>query len=217
MMKKIWNVKKLVAALLVLVSLLTAALPAMAAAPAIKKVKYEGSGKVEVEFTKENVRYKSAKVSVKDENGKSYSAKITEKDDDELTFKVSGIAAGKSYSFVLSGVRAGKSGSYGSVGGSFKTPAAGKLAIHDVDYDHEDRELEVEFSGRVQYKSAKAVVKDASGKSYTVKILEKDSDSIELRVKGLTRGKTYGVQISGVRLKSTGGSYGSVSTTFVAR
>lgn len=216
-MKRIWNVKKIVAALLVVVSLVTCALPALAAAPVVKKVKYEGSGKVEVEFTKENVRYRSARISVKDEDGKSYSARITEKDDDELSFKVSSIAAGKSYSFVVSGVRAGRSGSYGSVSGSFKTPAAGKLVIRDVDYDHEDRELELEFGSRVQYKSAKAVVKDASGKSYTVKILEKDSDSIELRVKGLSYGKTYGVQISGVRVKGSGSSYGSVSTTFVAR
>ena len=208
--------KKWIALLLVVVSLFTAAVPAMAAAAAIEKVEYDGSGRVEVEWRR-NVQYKSAKVTVKDEDGKSYTAKIREKDKDDLTFKVSSIAPGKSYSFTISGVRAGKSGSYGSVSGSFRVPAAKALAIRGMDYDAEDRELEIEFNTKVQYKRLKVQVKDSSGKSYSVSVRDYDSDGVEVRVKGLTRGETYAVQVKGIRVKGSGDSYGKLTTTFVAR
>ena len=208
--------KKFVALLLVLACLFTAVLPASAAAPAIKKVEYEGNGKVEVDFTKKNVQYKSAKVTVKDDSGKSYTAKISEKDKDDLTFKVSSIAPGKTYTFKISGVRAGKSGSYESVSGSFKVPAAKELAIKDVDCDVKDKEVEVEFNTKVQYKNLKVTVKDSSGKSYSTTVREKESDGLELRVKNLSKGKTYTIKVSGVRVKGSG-SYGSVSSSFTAR
>lgn len=207
--------KKFVSALLVVVMVLTAALPALAAAPAIKKTEYEGSGYVEVDF-KKNVSYKNAKVTVKDSDGKSYKVSIQEKDSDDLTFKVSSIAAGKTYAYTVSGIRSGKSGSYGSVSGSFKTPAAKKLSIKELDFDYGDKELEIEFSGKVQYKSLKVKVTDANGKSYTVKLRDKDSDSVEVRVSGLSKNKKYTVTVSGVRLKNTG-SYGSVGGSFTAR
>lgn len=166
---------------------------------------------------KKKVQYKSAKVTVKDSDGKSYTAKISEKDNDELTFKVSSIAAGKSYTYMISGVRSGGSGSYGKVTGKFSVPAVKKLGIKSLDYDRGDKELEIDFSGNVQYKSAKVTVKDSSGKSYTAKITEKDSDSLEVQVKGLKKGSKYTVKVSGVRLKSSGGSYSSVSGTLTVR
>lgn len=208
--------KKWIALLLVIVSLLSLSAPAMAAAAVIQKVEYDGNGKVEVDWRK-NVQYKSAKVSVKDSDGKSYTAKIQEKDKDDLTFKVSSIAAGKSYSFTISGVRAGKSGSYGSVSGSFKVPAAKNIAIKDTDYDFEDKELEIEFNTKVQYKSLKVRVKDSSGKLYTASVRDYDNDSVEVRVKGLKRGQTYAVQVKGIRAKGSGSSYGNIVDTFVAR
>jgi len=206
--------KKWIAILLALLVLSINTLPAMAAAAAIKKVEYEGSGYVEVDF-KKNVQYKNAKVSVKDTDGKTYKVSIREKDSDDLTFKVSSIAAGKTYGFVISGVRSGKSGSYGSVSGTFSVPAAKSLAIKKLDYDREDKELEIEFNTKVQYKNLKVKVKDANGKSYTVKLREKDSNSVEVRISGLKKGVTYGVQVSGVRVKGSG-SYGSVTKTFTA-
>ena len=106
--------KKLIALVLVVLCMICATIPALAASASIKKTEYEGSGKVEVDF-KKDVQYKSAKVTVKDSSGKSYTAKITEKDEDDLTFKVSSIKEGKTYTYTISGVRAGSSGSYGSV------------------------------------------------------------------------------------------------------
>ena len=208
--------KKLFAMVFVLVSLVSASIPAMAASAAIKKTEYEGSGRVEVEF-KRDVQYKGAKVSVKDSDGKAYTVKITEKDEDDLSFKVSGIVAGKTYKYTISGVRSGGSGSYTSVSGSFKVPAANKLAIKSLQYDRGDKELEIEFSGRVEYKNVKVTVKDSSGTSYTAKIIERENDGIEVRVSGLKQGQKYTVKVSGVRLKSLGGSYVSVSKAITVK
>ena len=201
-------------ALLLAAALLLSAVPAFAASAAIRRIEYEGSGRVEVEF-KRDVQYKSAKVKVWDEDGKSYSVKISERDEEDLTFKVSSIAAGKEYKFTISGVRAGRSGSYGSVSGYFETPAAKKVSIRSLDYDREDRELEIEFNCKVQYKSLKVEVQDEDGKSYSVKIREKDNDSVEVRISGLKKGVKYGVRVSGVRSEGSG-SYTYVSKTFRA-
>ncbi len=202
-------------ALIMAAVLALSAIPAFAATPTIKKTEYEGNGVVEVDF-KKSVQYKNAKVRVKDSSGKFYTAKITEKDSDDLTFKVSNLVAGKTYAYQISGVRSGKSGSYVKITGKFTVPAAKKLSITEIECDASDRELELEFSGRVQYKSAKVTVKDSAGKKYTACIEEKDSDSMEIYVKGLKKGKKYTVTISGVRLRNTG-SYGKVSKTFTAR
>lgn len=206
--------KKLLALVISVMTIMATTVPALAATPTIEKTEYEGSGYVEVDFTR-NVQYKNAKVSVKDSSGKSYTATIKKRDNDDLTFYVKNIKAGKKYTYTISGIRAGRSGSYKKVTGKFTVPAKNKVSIKSVDYDREDRELEIEFAGKVQYKSTKVTVKDSAGKSYTVKILEKEKDSIEVRVKGLKVGNRYTVTVSGVRSGSSG-SYTSVSKTFTA-
>ena len=205
---------KRIVALFLVVMTLTMSMPALAATPTIKKTEYEGSGYVEVDF-KKNVQYKNAKVTVKDSSGKKYTAKITEKDSDDMTFKVSSIKAGKTYTYTISGVRSGKSGKYVSVKGTFKVPAAKTVSIKDLDYDRGDKELEIEFNRKVQYKSLKVTVKDSSGNKYTTKIREKENDGLEVYVKGLKKGKKYTVTVSKVR-PSGSGSYKSVSKTFTA-
>ena len=181
--------KKLLALVIAVITIASTTVPALAATPVIEETEYEGSGYVEVDF-KRNVQYKNAKVYVKD-------------------------SSGKKYTYTISGVRAGRSGSYKKVSGKFSVPAKNKVSIKSIDYDHDDRELEVEFARKVQYKSTKVSVKDSTGKSYSVKILEKDSDSLELRVKGLKLGKRYTVKVSGVRSGGSG-SYTSASRTFTA-
>lgn len=206
--------KRLIALLLAALLLALCAAPAMAAAPKIKETEYEDNGVVEVEFSAKKVTYKSAKVVVKDAAGKKLSVKILEKDSDDITFKVSGLKASSKYTYTISGVRAGKSGSYGSVSGSFKTPADAPT-VKKVKYDKKDKELEVEFATKVQCKGLKVTVTDESGKALTLKKIEKDSDEVEMKVSGMTKGKTYTVTVSGVRVKGKG-SYVSVSKTFVA-
>ena len=62
--------KRIVSMLLAVLLLALCAMPALAAAPKVKKVEYDGNGVVEVEFTARNVHYKNAKVTVKDSAGK---------------------------------------------------------------------------------------------------------------------------------------------------
>lgn len=200
--------KSRLALLLSCVLMLCAALPAYAAAPKVREIEYEGNGVVEFDFKSKDVQYRNLKVTVKDGAGKSHAVTILEADDD-LTFKVDSIAPATRYSVTIKGIRDGGKGEYGQVKGSFKTPSK-KPSIEKVEYDAEDRELEIEFATKVQFKNPKVTVKDAGGEKLNVSSLKKGSDDIEVRVRGMKRGKTYTVTVSGVRVKGTG-SYTSVS------
>ena len=206
--------KRIVSLLLVVLLLTVSAVPALAAAPKIKKVEYDGNGVVDVDFTTKNVRYKNAKVVVKDSSGKKLTARIIEKDNDEVSFKATGVKAGKKYTFTISGVRAGKSGSYGTVKGSFSTPS-GKPRIVKVAFDPDYDDLEIDFATDVEYKNLKITVRDADGNNLLIYNIEKGPDNLDMDVEGMVAGNTYTVTISGVRVKGVG-SYTSVSKTFVA-
>ena len=188
--------------------------PVEAATEHIKETSYEGNGKVEVEFYG-RVQYQDVKVTVKAPDGTKLKAKITEKDSDDLEFKVTGLKPGTKYTYTISGVRFQKNGAYGKVSGSFKTPK-NELYIEKVKYDREDKELEIEFFKRVQYKNVKVVLIDENGTRTTLKIKEKDRDEIEVRAGTLKRGKTYTVEVQGVRLYKEG-SYTTVSKTFTVK
>ena len=96
-------------------------MPVSAAAPQKRSIKYEGYGKVELEF-RSKVQWKNAKVTVKDSTGKAYSVKILNKDNDEIEFKILQFKQGQKYTCTVSGVRQGRSGSYGKVSGSVTIP-----------------------------------------------------------------------------------------------
>jgi hypothetical protein len=206
--------KRIVSLLLAMLLLLMCAVPAMAAAPVIKKTEYEGNGLVEVDFTTKNVRYKSAKVVVRDSAGKRLTVKILEKSSDDIVFKVAGLKANKKYTYTIFGVRAGKTGAYGSVKGSFKTPS-NKPVISKVTFNPAYDDLEVEFATKVQYKNLKVTVTDADGDALGIYNLEKDVDELEMDVEGMIAGQEYTITVSGVRVKGIG-SYIKVSKTFVA-
>lgn len=206
--------KRIVATLLAILLLTMCAAPALAAAPKIKKIEYEGNGVVEVDFTTKNVRYKNAKVVVKDVDGNKMTTRILEKDNDEISFKVSDMAADSTYIFTITGVRAGNSGSYGKVTGRFMTPA-NKPEITFVKYDPNYEALEVDFAANVEYKNLKVTIRDGSGKYVFISDLEKDPDELNMDVEGMKVGKRYTITVSGVRVKGVG-NYTKVSKTFVA-
>lgn len=189
-----------------------AAKPALALK--VKKAAYDaGDRELELDFN-QKVSYKNLKVKVIDASGKACAVRAIDRDDDGLSFKISNVAPGKTYTYTLTGIRAGKSGAYGSLSGQFTTPAAKTVSIQSVEYDQEDRTLDVEFSARVKYKNLKLKVKDASGKTYAAKVLEKDGDSLEARVSGLKRGKTYTLTVSGV--SADGAAYKTLTRRFAA-
>lgn len=168
----------------------------------IEKIKYSG-GKVEVDFYSDNVRYKNAKVTVYDTAGKEYSAKIVERDSDEIDFTVSGLAAG-TYTFKISGIYTKGMSTTVTAEGKFSVPttaAPGSIVVKDVEYDDEDGELNIDFSTRVQWKSPKVTVKDSSGKTYSCRITDRDSDDVDIRVTGIDKVGTYTYSISGIRAR----------------
>lgn len=203
--------KKLIAVLLV--AMLVASVPVFAAQNDSIRVEYDGYGRVEVDFRK-NIRYDDAKVEVKDSAGNILPAVIMDRDEDDLDFVVENLVPGETYSFTITGVTYRVSGE-AVPGGSFRVPGEGEVAIKKIDYDRDDRELEIEFAGRVEYADLVVNIEDASGKTYDASIRERDGDSVELRVSGLDRGAEYTVTVSGVRLADSANTV-SVTGSFVA-
>jgi len=204
--------KKLLSVLLV--ALLMASIPVFAAQNESIRVEYDGYGRVEVDFRK-NVRYNEAKVDVQDSSGASLPAVILDRDEDDLDFVVENLVPGETYSFTITGVSYAKDGNTEPFTGSFRVPGEGEIVIQKIDYDRDDRELEIEFTGRVEYGELIVTIEDESGKTYDASIREKDRDSVELRVSGLERGVEYSVTVSGVRLPDSANTV-SITEKFTA-
>lgn len=81
--------------------------------------------------------------------------------------------------------------------------------VEDIEYKGKGR-VEMDFYGDVQYKNAKIVVKDTSGKKYKVSRVYKDDDEIKFTIKNYKKGKTYRVSVKGIKQWGTGG-YGTAS------
>ena len=208
------TVRRMLATLMIMVWATIAAVPAFAA-PKVKKAEYEGKGRVEVDFNSK-VKYKNVKVTVKDNKGATYSTTINEKDNDDLTFTIKNFKTGRTYTYTISGVKKNNESSYGKVTGKVTIPTPTTTPkVKEVDYDKGDREVEFEFTTRVQWKGTKVTITDGS-KNYVTRIKEKDSDSIEVKVSKLTLGKKYTYKISGVRVNGAN-SYKTISGTFIAR
>lgn len=93
--------------------------------------------------------------------------------------------------------------------------AAAAPRVEDVEYDYEDREVNIEFYGRVQWKKAKVKIYDGKGKQYVRYIIEKDSDDIEVKTKRLKVGKKYRYKITGVKKRGTK-DYKTIKGSFYA-
>lgn len=185
-------------------------------APKIEKIKYDGKGKVEVDFYGK-VKYKKVKVTAKDSSGKKYKASIRDKDNDELEFKIKNYKKGKTYTFTIKGIKKSGASKYTSVKGKVKIPAAksAKIKIKDIDYDYEDQEVSFDFKTKVQWKNPRVKVTDSSGNSFSTRITDRDSDDLEVWVGGLTYGNKYKYSISGIKAKGAS-SYTTIQGTFQA-
>lgn len=118
------NVKrKVITSVVSCLLILSLAVPTFASAPKKEKVKYEGSGKVEVEYVG-HVKYKNSKITVKDSNGKKYNVTVIERDDDETIFKIKNYKKGETYKFTISGIKKSGTSEYGKVTGTVKIPKA---------------------------------------------------------------------------------------------
>lgn len=208
------RIRTLVCTMIVMMSVLTTAVPALAS-PKIREAEYEGSGRVEVEF-KSDVKYKNTKVKVTDSKGKAYTATIRNKDEDDLTFVIKNYKKGMTYTYIITGVKQKNEKNYGQVSGKVTIPAATTAPkAKKVEYDRHDNEVEFDFTTAVQWKAPKVTISDGK-KNYVVRILEKDSDGIEVRVKTLKKGAKYTYKITGIRVKGNQ-TYKTVNGTFVAK
>ncbi len=220
------KMKKTLIALLLVAALALAAIPALAemtftAAPTvetssmIQRTVYEGFGYVEVDFFRD-VNYENPAVTVTDATGAAVSATIVQLDDDDLTFQIADYATDATYNYTISGVREGRSGEYTSVTGSFIVPLEGAAAIQKVDYDRDDREVDIEFTALVQYEAPAVQIITADGTTINATVTDWDEDSIEARLdSALTIGTEYMVTVTGVR-SAQDAEYGSASFTFTA-
>lgn len=199
--------KKLTAVLMAVAMMLMVA----AQAAQIEKTEYEGFGYVEVDFIND-VRYTGdVQVTVTDVAGTNYTATVQKMDDDDLTFKVDNIVEDQVYNYTISGIEGDA-----ALSGEFYASALKSSMIEKVEYDVNDRELDIDFNMDVRYdENSTVTVTDAAGSEYATTILEKDSDSIEARVEGLTPGETYTITITGIA-KAGENTFETYSREFVA-
>ena len=199
--------KKLTAVLMAVAMMLMVA----AQAAQIEKTEYEGFGYVEVDFIND-VRYTGdVQVTVTDVAGTHYTATVQKMDDDDLTFKEDNIVEDQVYNYTISGIEGDA-----ALSGEFYASALKSSMIEKVEYDVNDRELDIDFNMDVRYdENSTVTVTDAAGSEYATTILEKDSDSIEARVEGLTPGETYTITITGIA-KAGENTFETYSREFVA-
>lgn len=180
--------KKIFALAIIAILILSAA--AVAQSTLYARAEYEGFGYVEVDLSRD-VRWDNIQISVTDEMGFPYEAELIKRDEDDVHLKIVDIVEDQNYTITISGIQGGETVSCELI-------ASKSTLIKKVEYDADDRELEVKFSGRVEYSEPAVTVTDASGAEYKSWISEKDKDSLDLLVDGLTIGETYTVTVSGV-------------------
>lgn len=172
--------------------------------PPIENVTYEGAGIVEIELIRD-VKYTQPSITVvkvvEDDElpDVEIEAEFIKLDDDDLEFRLINAEPDTVYEFTVTGVTERRSGDEITLNAQFTTPAEGDIAIAHVDYDRDDKEMEVEFVGKVSYDSPTVTVITADGERIEARVTEMDRDSIDVRLsKKLRLGDEYTVVVTGV-------------------
>lgn len=194
---------------IVLAALIVACAAASAQSLLNARAEYEGFGLVELDLN-QNVTWAEPQVEVTDAEGNTLDAQVYKYDRDDVDFWIPDLTDDQVYTGTLSGAENGETASF-----EFYASSVLSTMIRSVEYDAEDRELDIDFAMDVQYESPVVTVTDANGNVYEGRILERDNDSLEVRVKGLTRGSTYTVSVSGVK-GQTFDTFETYATEFVA-
>ncbi len=168
--------------------------------PAIDKIFYSGSGKVEVDFAS-NVQYKNLKITAVDSTGKSYTATVLSKDSDDVKFKINKYKAGRTYTVTISGVRVKGTSTYTTVTDKVKLSSANTTAVVEKTTYKGSGKVELEFQSYVKYKNVKITATDNYGATYATTITEKDNDELTFKIKNYKTGRTYTYKITGIAPK----------------
>lgn len=91
-----------------------------------------------------------------------------------------------------------------------KTSGSGNsIKVKKVTYDTDDgqKELEIDFSTKVTWRSTAKVssIKDNKGVKYTGTLIDKDDDECDIVIPKLKTGRTYTITITGIKKKGTTG------------
>lgn len=207
------KMKKLISLLTALAALLT--LTALAETPVIEAVNYYGNGRAEIEFVRD-VQYENLTVTAADLFGNPVNVTLVDVDDDEIDLRLENVQPETLYTLTVSGVRSGRAGAYETLTAELTTPAENALFITNVDADADDREVEIEFPGRVEYDNVTVTIADRDGNLLETRITERDDDGLELKVKGLKYGEEYTATVTGAALRGSG-IFNEVKAEFTAR
>ena len=92
------------------------------------------------------------------------------------------------------------------------TFAAGENApkIKDVEYEGRGK-VQVEFRRDVRYRNTTVVATDAEGNEYNTRIVERDEDEIEFKIKNFKKGTTYNFTIKNVKNRRGQGAFTDVN------
>ena len=125
MMKKMKRIA--VSLAMALTMLMSSVVGVSASAPTIEEIEHKGNGRIEVEFYGK-VKYRRAKVYVKDTSGKKYKVTRVRKDDDDIKFTIKNFKRGKTYKITIKGVKVRGTKKYGKRTGRITIPkvATGK-------------------------------------------------------------------------------------------
>lgn len=195
----------------------------------VKRVKYDKEtdyadwnygcpSEIEIDFSCRVSWKRNAKVTVKDNKGKTYRAYLRDKDSDECDIDIFHLKEGCTYTITINGVKKRGTASYRKLTVKVTVPAQKatpkKVKIKKIEAD-DDGKVEIDFATKVSWsRNAKVTsVKDNTGRTYKGYLIERDDDDCEIYIPGMKYGRTYTVQISGIRAKGAS-SYGTVSAKF---
>lgn len=91
-----------------------------------------------------------------------------------------------------------------------KTSGTGNtIKVKKVTYDTDDgqKELEIDFSTRVSWRSDAKVssIKDNKGATYSGTLIDRDDDECDISIPKLKTGRTYTIKITGIKKRGTSG------------
>jgi hypothetical protein len=182
-------------------------------------------GEFDIKFSTLVSWKRTAKVSVKDDQGKRYDAWLADRDNNDCEVEIENPKAGRTYSITINGVKKRGTRSYRKLMLKVSVPsekASGKkVKVSRVtvdedndDYDNYGTEIDVKFATKVKWRRNARIssVKDNKGKSYKAILTEKDSDDCEIYIRNIKYGRTYKIKISGVKARGAS-SYETVTVT----
>ncbi len=177
---------------------------------------YGRPAEIEVDFSSRVTWKRGAKVTVKDNKGKTYHAFLTDKDSDECDINIFKLKEGRTYTITINGIKRRGTTGYRKLTIKVTVPApkpkSQKVKVKKIEIDDEDNEIEISFASKVDWKRNAKIssIKDNTGKTCKGYLIDIDDDECEIYIPNMKYGRTYTIQLSGIRARGAS-SYGTVT------